>query len=305
MKTLEIGHNAYVIIGGAFPRCNTIVLCDNSTTVIDPGCSLEDLRGFLLSKNIDLRDIKNVIITHIHPDHIIHAARIQRLGKACIIANRMTAECFDEKEKMKQFLGFSPEHPVRPFWEKLVNTRMYGALDEGKTDIILKDNEAFNIGEYTLIPKFTPGHLPDHMCIKVEELNLLFGGDIDCTDFGPFYGHPRSSIHEFKQSIDRVMNMDLNALISGHLEEPIIKNYKTALKSYLLQFDLREDFVLMAITNGAGTIEEITRNPIIYNSLSDFVYLQFETWMIEHHVDSLLKRELIAKKDGRFIALAA
>ena len=98
-----------------------------------------------------------------------------------------------------------------------------------------------------------------------------------------------------------LQSMDFKGLISGHLNEPLIQDYKIALKSYELQFDLREDFVMMAITNGAGTIDEITLNPIIYRSLSNLVFLQFEKWMVEHHIKSLIEKEAITVKQERFV----
>ncbi|MDF1540771.1 MAG: hypothetical protein P1Q69_17880 [Candidatus Thorarchaeota archaeon] len=59
----------------------------------------------------------------------------------------------------------------------------------------------------------------------------------------------------------------------------------------------KHSFVLMAISSGAGKIDEITINPIIYRSLLNMVFLQFEKWMIEHHITSLLEKELI-RYDG-------
>ncbi|MFW9955939.1 MAG: hypothetical protein ACFFD3_15430, partial [Candidatus Thorarchaeota archaeon] len=119
--------------------------------------------------------------------------------------------------------------------------------------------------------------------------------------FGPYYGHPDSSIPQFRESIGLLRNMEFKGLISGHLFKPLVEDYKKALKSYELQIDMREDFVLMAISGGAGTVNEITMNPIIYRSLSDLVYLQFEAWMIEHHITSLLEKELIRMDGDRFI----
>ncbi|MFW9848002.1 MAG: MBL fold metallo-hydrolase [Candidatus Thorarchaeota archaeon] len=301
MTTLDLGNNLHVVIGGTFPYCNAIIVDSTEIGVIDPGCRIEDIRKFLVRHDKDIHDIDYIVLSHIHPDHITHASRIQRLSKCKIVANEITAPLFNDKELMRDFLGFHREHKIRPFWEELVNEKMYGCLDEGHVDIILRDAAEFNIGDVTLRTFYTPGHLPDHMCVEFPESELIFGADIDCTDFGPFYGHPNASITEFRDSIHRLSNLDFKGLISGHLSEPLIKDYKTALKSYELQIDMREDFVLMAITGGAGTVDEITLNPIIYRSLSNVVFLQFEKWMIKHHVDSLLEKELIRVEGDRYI----
>jgi glyoxylase-like metal-dependent hydrolase (beta-lactamase superfamily II) len=301
MKYVDLGSGLYVVIGGSFPLCNTIVLLSDEISIVDPGCRLDDLTSFLRSMGHELQEIDFLVLSHIHPDHITHAARIQRLSKCKVVANEITAPLFDDKEKMKSFLGFYPGQKVRPFWEDLVNEKMYGALDDAHVDVVVGDRESLELGDFIVRTIYTPGHLPDHMCLDFPELGYLFGADLDCTDFGPFYGHPKSSISQFRDSIELVREMDLRGLISGHLEEPLVESYRSALKSYSLQIDIREDFVLMAVTGGAGTIDEITMNPIIYKSLSNLVFLQFEKWMIEHHIESLLERELVKEVNERFV----
>jgi len=302
---VEITHELYVIVAGEFPLCNSIVVMSDQVSVVDPGCRLEDLRAFLSSKNLEQSDIDNVIISHIHPDHITHAARLKRVSDCKIWANKITAPLFNDKEKMKRFLGFHPGHKIRPFWEAMVNEKMYGALDESEVDFVLTDGERFSLGGIEAATLFTPGHTPDHMCIEFPDSNYLFAADIDCTDFGPYYGHPNSSIDDFRRSISLLTSRSYEALISGHLLEPLVKDYVSALKSYQLHFDLREDFVLMRISKGAHTMDEIVEEPIIYKSLSGFVQLQFERWMIEHHLDSLIQKEMIREEKGTYTKIRA
>jgi len=289
------------VIGGTFPRCNTLVAIDEEIAVIDPGCNVEDLRALLQQNNLVLRDIDTVILSHIHPDHITHAMRLNRLSNCRIAANEITAPLFDDKEKMKEFLGFHKGQPVREMWEQLVNSKMYGCLDEGKVDEVLHDGDKFTLGNITLRMLYTPGHLPDHMCIEILESNIVYGSDIDLTEFGPYYGHPNSSIPEFKESIQKLQQKDYRALISGHLKNPVVEDYKTALDAFGRQFDIREDMILAAIMGGASSVPEITMNPIIYPSLTHPVFMQFETWMVEHHVTSLIELNLVEEKKGNLI----
>ena len=305
MTHYRLTDESFIVIGGSFPLCNTLVVIGDEILVVDPGCAIEDLRRFLMSVNLSLQDVGTVVLSHIHPDHIAQATRIQRLSKCRIAANEITAPLFNDKEKMKEFLGFTKSNPVRPLWENLVNQRMYGALDEGKVDEVLSGGDKFSIGDTTLRVLCTPGHTPDHMCIELLEANLVFGADIDLTEFGPYYGHPNSSIDDFRNSIRMLKDRQYSALISGHLANPTVEDYAESLDAYERQIDFREDLVLLAIQDGARSIQEITKSPIIYPSLTDPVYLQFETWMVEHHISSLLKRELIERRDSGFFALEA
>ena len=299
----KLADDSYVIIGGAFPRCNTLVVMGDETIVVDPGCAIEELRRFLNGIDLSLNDVDTIVLSHIHPDHIVHATRIHRLSRCRIAANDITAPLFNDKEKMKEFLGFSRSNPVRPLWERLVNEKMYGALDDGRCDEILSNGDKFSNGNTTLRVLYTPGHTPDHMCIELLEPNLVFGADIDLTEFGPYYGHPNSSIDEFRNSIRLLKEKEYTGIVSGHLPNPLVTDYSGALDAYEHQIDLREDLVLLAIQDGAKSIQEVTGNPIIYPSLTDPVFLQFETWMIEHHVKSLEKRGFIERRNEHLIAL--
>lgn len=303
MTHIEIQDGVFLVIGGSFPRCNTLVIIDKEVVIVDPGCNVEDLRALLQQNNLALRDINTVILSHIHPDHITHTMRLNRLSKCRIAANEITAPLFNDKEKMKEFLGFHKGHPVRAMWENLVNSKMYGCLDEGLVDEVLRNGDKFALGNTTLRMLYTPGHLPDHMCIEILEPNMIYGSDIDLTEFGPFYGHPNSSIPEFKDSIRKLQERNYTALISGHLKSPVVEDYKTALSAYERQFDIREDMVYSLIMGWASSIPEITMTPIIYPSLTNPVFLQFETWMIEHHVTSLIERNLIEERKGKLVPL--
>jgi glyoxylase-like metal-dependent hydrolase (beta-lactamase superfamily II) len=298
MTFSKITDHVFVVIGGSFPKCNTVVILADEVVVIDPGCAVEDLRRFLFAHDMVFSDIDTIILSHIHPDHITHTMRLHRLSNCRIAANEITAPLFDEKEEMKRFLGFDKGNPVRKLWEQLVDQKMYGALEEGRVDEVLRNGDKFNLGSITLKMLYTPGHLPDHMCIEILEPNLIFGSDIDLTEFGPYYGHPNSSISDFRSSIQMLKQADYEGLISGHLKDPLVVDYRDKLTAFYRQFELREDLVLSAILAGAKSVPEITMNPIIYPSLTHPVFMQFERWMVEHHVASLIAGGFVEEEKG-------
>ncbi|MBD3404551.1 MAG: MBL fold metallo-hydrolase [Candidatus Lokiarchaeota archaeon] len=293
MTLVNLADNVHIIVSGEFPYCNTLVILDEELVVIDPGCRLESLRKLLSNNSLDLKDVDTVILSHIHPDHLTHAMRIHRLSDCRLAANVITAPLFNDKEKMKQYLGFTPEHPVRKSWEQLVDAKMFGALDDGKIDEELYDGDEMGVGNLTLRINYTPGHLPDHMCIEIVEINAIFAADIDCTAFGPFYGHPNSSIPDFLSSIRNLQTTNYDYYISGHTNKPIVEDYRRALAEYAQKIQYREDIIFASIANGAKTIIDIILMPVIYPSLANTVFMQFEKWMVEHHIKSLIDRGLV------------
>ncbi|MHA1813786.1 MAG: MBL fold metallo-hydrolase [Candidatus Thorarchaeota archaeon] len=299
MSVVTVAPDIHVVVGGMMPRCNTVVISGDELVVIDPGCAIEDLRMFLQRQGLELRNIDTVIITHIHPDHIVHAARLQRLSRCRIAANEITAPLFNDKEKMKSFLGFPPSNPVRPLWEKYIEEHCYGVFDDASVGEVLHNGDRLSLGTVTLRCVYTPGHTPDHMCIELEEVNGVYAVDIDCTEFGPFYGHPNSSIKQFRESIRLLKNRNYAVFISGHRQDAVVPDYHSSLAAYERQFDVREDLVFAQIMDGAVTVEDIMGTPIVYPSLSSPVFLEFERWMIRHHVDHLLEKGLVEEVNGK------
>jgi len=110
-------------------------------------------------------------------------------------------------------------------------------------------------------------------------------------------------MRDFKDSIRKIQHGKYDGLISGHLKEPLVLDYRDKLTAYSRQIGIREDLVLSAILGGAKSIPEIVANPIIYPSLTNPVFLQFETWMIEHHVSSLLANGLIKEDKGKLTSI--
>jgi len=301
LSSVEVGHGVYVVVGGAFPKCNTLVAVSGDVVVVDPGCPIESLRALLKSLNLELRDIDTVVLSHIHPDHITHTVRLNRVSKCRIAANEVTAPLFNDKEKMKEFLGFTSGQPVRHLWEQLVNDQMYGALDQGHVDEVLHNGDKIALDDITLRAFYTKGHLPDHMCLEIIEPAYLFAADVDCTDFGPFYGHPNSSIEQLKDSIKSVKERSYSQFISGHLRNPLVQDYRQALDKYLQHFDKRDELVVNAVAAGAKSVNQILERPIIYPPLAGPVMLQFERWMIEHHVASLIRHGKLVESNGNIV----
>jgi hypothetical protein len=96
---------------------------------------------------------------------------------------------------------------------------------------------------------------------------------------------------------------DYKGMISGHLQEPLIVDHRNALSEYETHFDRREEAVLNSIRDGADTIDALSVNPIVYPPLSDLVLLQFEKWMVEHHVSSLMEKGLVEAVNKKLVAM--
>jgi hypothetical protein len=124
--------------------------------------------------------------------------------------------------------------------------------------------------------------------------------DIDLTRFGPWYGNAVSDIEDFRASVQRVIELQPKVGISSHLIDPVTEDLDNRLKRYLAIFDERENRILENITNGTDTLEKMTHKPTIYPRIPLPAYLVFEQFMLEKHLELLVRNNKVVEDEGRF-----
>ena len=135
---------------------NTYLIADKNTregAVIDPGGDIDDLMVFVKDNFID---IKYIILTHGHGDHIGCVPKLKEITNAIIIADSEEKEILLDKKKNLSY-------------------RMQCGATEFDADKYVNDGESMKLGELKLKFIHTPGHTKGCMCIKVD--NHMFTGD--------------------------------------------------------------------------------------------------------------------------------
>lgn len=112
-----------------------------------------------------------------------------------------------------------------------VNIRNYTTDTNVMKQMGLGDKLWISAGDIELATIHIPGHTPGSMAVygKIDELNILFTGDID----GPFKQKWNSSIESWKNSVRHLLELDLDLICAGHVvvkEKP-----KEWLKSLLMK----------------------------------------------------------------------
>ena len=137
---------------------NTYIVYDENTkngVIIDPGYKCD---GILKSAADDGINIKYIFITHCHYDHIAYLEELREKTKSLLLSS----------EKGSINIGY-PD----------INLSFSGlgyVLSAKKSDIILKDNEEFNIDGLNIKCIYTPGHTNDGVCYLFNN-KKLFSGD--------------------------------------------------------------------------------------------------------------------------------
>jgi hydroxyacylglutathione hydrolase len=152
---------------GGFAVFAYIVACKvtNEALVIDPAS--EEDRIFKEAKNRGY-NIKYIVNTHSHIDHVMGNRRMKELTNAeIIIHEKESSALIQQSSSMMQMFHAEPSPPA---------------------DITVKEGDIITIGETSLRVIHTPGHSPGCICLYHNGMvftgDTLFVGGVGRTDLG-------------------------------------------------------------------------------------------------------------------------
>lgn len=133
-----------------------VVTDENSgeSLVIDPGDMSAELESALDGKNI-----KYILLTHGHYDHILAAAGLKQKTGAPVAIGKEDADCLHDDDLSRAGLHF-------PLLQQKINA-----------DILLSDGSKLYFGGKKINVIHTPGHTPGGVCYVFEEKRVIFSGD--------------------------------------------------------------------------------------------------------------------------------
>lgn len=133
-----------------------------------PGSTLESLKTELNTIGYELKDITDVLLTHIHLDHAGAAGKLAALG-ANIHVHPLGARHLTDPTKLISSATRIYAERMNKLWGEIL------PVPEDKLRIF-KDGENFNIGSKQFRTIFTPGHAEHHACILFD--GICFSGDV-------------------------------------------------------------------------------------------------------------------------------
>ena len=281
---------------GRFPYSHSILIRTGSSgdVLIDTGCGIEVLKQ--LKQETDIRIVIN---SHTHPDHSAGNAVFSGNGSSLFVPT----ESIDTAGDITALsLRLTEPGELARYWRDFVSETL-GFADYTPTDTY-DESILFSFDDVTLRPIYTPGHTVDHYCLYEPDRKILFSFDYDLTGFGPWYGHRESSITEFIASIDRLLELDIDCLVSGHkgiITDGIIEG----LSAYARVFDERDERILSHIQDGACSLDELVDRSPIYGGFpyAEPLLRYWEGRMIELHLERLIAAGRVVRGgDGRLAA---
>jgi glyoxylase-like metal-dependent hydrolase (beta-lactamase superfamily II) len=150
---------------------------------------LEELDAGLAAAGLRLADVRSVVATHWHPDHLGLASAIRERTGAAVLLGR-------------------PD-----------------AADAGiPVDRALDDGDEIALGVHTARAVATPGHTPGSICIDLPGLGLLLTGDTVLPEINPGLGLSRTvdgnPIRDYLASLGRIASDYADRVgVPGHGED--------------------------------------------------------------------------------------
>ena len=152
-------------------------------------------------------EIRTIILTHYHIDHIGNVYELKNISGAKIAIHERDADVVSGKIPMP-----APKGVIGLF------IKMFGIFMKARSfqpDFLLKDQDI--IAGLTCI--HTPGHTPGSICLADPETRVLFVGDTLRFDGQKIEGPPEQFTLDMEQthrSIKKIASLDFVVLLSGH-----------------------------------------------------------------------------------------
>jgi glyoxylase-like metal-dependent hydrolase (beta-lactamase superfamily II) len=253
--------NVYVIEGN-----DSHILVDSGW---DSQESLWALQEGVKSANLKLRDIKQVVITHIHPDHYGLSTKIKQICGAQVAIHRIDAGFIFSRYKdfadlIKQTAELlrqngAPEDELPQLKEASLWMNKYVTPDS--PEVKLEDGDTISNDSFEFEVLWTPGHSPGHICLYERERKFMLTGDHVLYDTTPHVGfNPQSGdnpLGDYISSLKKLERLKVNFVLPGH--GPVFNALGLRTEKILQHHEERKRAIMRSLHDGLKTAYEIAK----------------------------------------------
>lgn len=257
----SLSTNIYVIEGG------------DGLIVVDSGWdSKESLWAFqegIRAANLKLRDVKTVVVTHIHPDHYGLSSKIKQICGAQVAMHRVDAgfisirykEFADLIEKTEQMLRQNgvPRDQLPQLKEASLWMNKYVTPDS--VDVMLEDGDVISNDSFKFEVLWTPGHSPGHICLYEKQRKFVITGDHVLFETTPHVGfNPISGdnpLGDYISSLKKLENLKVSFALPGH--GPVFNALWLRIGKILEHHEHRRRAIMKSLRSGLQTAHAIAQ----------------------------------------------
>ena len=241
---------------------NVYFIRDNGECLlVDSGWNTEEaltaLKNQLAEISVSLTDIPQLVITHMHPDHVGLAGKLKEFAPLTTYIHYLDRDLlevsFINPHEFLEHVGewmhadglpLNTMAKIQPAMARL-RELVYPALP----DVSLRGGETFPVGSFDFHVIWTPGHSPGHISLYEPNQKLLVAGDHLLAEIAPYVGiHPLAGdnpLHDYLKSLNNIKKLEVNLVLPGH-HEPF-SDMKRRIKEIIQHHEQRSQEILETI----------------------------------------------------------
>jgi glyoxylase-like metal-dependent hydrolase (beta-lactamase superfamily II) len=197
-----------------------LLLSNEGLTLVDSGMAgdADPIVTQLQEAGYPLSQLRSIVLTHAHVDHVGSAAQLARRTGAQVLAHRADVPYIEHTQSMPA------ASPLRRLMNWL-STRLLFRASACQVDRPLEEGDTIEaLGGMQVI--HTPGHTPGSICLYQPERHILFCGDA-LFNANPLTGSPGLRLPlpsvtldgaQARQSVAKLSALDIDVLCCGHGE---------------------------------------------------------------------------------------
>lgn len=284
-----------------FPYSNSLFINGDVKTIIDAGS------GQKAYDPINKGSIQLILLTHYHFDH---TNSISLFPHAKIMVGKEELWIFQNEDNYNRARGYHRWHELvgservetfEHLWQLSDDIPVPLQFQNIHIDGTFQDNDLIDLGAIKVMPIYTPGHTPGHYAFFFPHEKILYSGDYDASNRGPWYGDEPANIEEIIASVNKLIALKPRILVGSH-RKPIDQGIEKALCDWLNVALDREERIYEFLTI-PKTLEEIMSLNLFAKWGSGYKHHIFwEKMMLIKHLEHMQRNGQVIKTiDNRYI----